>query len=79
VIGTDGKAALLCGGFKLGFREDVLVPALPVFGSKPFGRDSEVRIGKTGTHLVVIAGPWSVWLPTDSKSRYPDVVDVTAK
>ncbi|MFO0825301.1 MAG: hypothetical protein U0792_19630 [Gemmataceae bacterium] len=35
VTGTDGKAALLWRGFPFPFADDLLVPALPVFGSKP--------------------------------------------
>jgi len=76
VIGTDGKAALVCRGFKFGFTENVLVAAVPVFGAKPLSRVSEVHVGRTATHLVVVAGPWSVWLPTDDKSRYPDVAGI---
>jgi hypothetical protein len=76
VIGTDGKAALLWGRFTFGFSDSVLVPAFPVFGSKPLGKVTEVKIGRTATHLVVAAGPWSVWLPTDCTSRYPDVASI---
>lgn len=76
VIGTDGKAALLWGRFTFGFYDSVLVPALPVFGSKPLGKATELKIGRTATHLVVVAGPWSVWLPTDCTSRYPDVASI---
>ncbi len=76
VIGTDSKVALLCGGFKFPFPDDILLPALPVFGAKPLSRISEVAIGRTATQVVIVAGPWSVWLPADSKSRYPDVAGV---
>lgn len=79
MIGTDGKAALLYRGFKFGFVEDVLVPAVPVFGSKPLGKVAEVKLGRTATHLVVVAGPWSIWLPTDTTSRYPDVASVVTR
>jgi hypothetical protein len=79
VIGTDGKVALLCRGFKFEFPDSILVPALPVFGSKPLGRVTEVKIGKTASHLVVVAEPWSVWLPLASECRYPDVADVIPK
>jgi len=74
LVGTDGKLALLATGFKFPFTDDILVPALPVFGSKPLLRAKEVRVGRTSTHLVIAAGPWSVWLPFDSKARYPDVI-----
>jgi len=73
VVGTDSKVALLANGFQFPFTDDILVPALPLFGSKPLLRTNEVRIGLTSTHLVVVTGPWSVWLPFDIKARYPDV------
>ncbi len=76
VVGTDGKAALLWAGFTFPFADDVLVPAVPVFGSKPLLRITEVKIGRTATHMVVTAGPWAVWLPTDVKAKYPDVAGV---
>ncbi len=76
IVGTDGKAALLWNGFPFPFPDDVLVPAVPVFGSKPLVRITEVKIGRTATHLVVTAGPWAVWLPTDVKAKYPDVAGV---
>lgn len=76
VVGTDGKVALLWAGFTFPFADDVLVPAVPVFGSKPLVRMTEVKIGRTATHLVVTAGPWSVWLTTDVKAQYPDVAGV---
>ncbi|MBP3957842.1 hypothetical protein J8F10_21525 [Gemmata sp. G18] len=76
VVGTDGRAALLWAGFTFPFPDDVLVPAVPVFGSKPLSRVTEVKLGRTATHLVVTAGPWSVWLPTDARAKYPDVAGV---
>ena len=79
IVATDGKSALLWSGFTLPFRDDVLVPALPVFGENPLARITDVRIGRTPTHLVVVAGAWSVSLPIDSQSRYPDVDSVIPK
>ena len=55
VVGTDGKAALLWAGFPFPFADDVLVPAVPVFGAKPLARIPEVKLGRTATHLVVTA------------------------
>lgn len=76
VVGTDGKTALLWAGFTFPFDDTVLVPALPVFGAKPLVRITEVKIGRTATHLVVVAGPWAVWLPTDTTAKFPDVAAV---
>lgn len=79
VVGTDGKVALLWNGFTFAFADDVLVPALSVFGSKPLARITDVKLGRTATHLVVGIGPWSVWLPTDTTAKYPDVAGVVPR
>jgi hypothetical protein len=71
IIGTDGSVALLWSGFRFPFTNDVLIPAVPVFGSKLLIRAGEARIGHSEVHLVITAGSWSVWLPTDTKSRFP--------
>lgn len=76
VIGTDGKVALVCNGFTFPFSDNVLVPAVPVFGAKPLAKITELKIGCTATHLVVAVGSWAVWLPTDVKAKYPDVASV---
>jgi hypothetical protein len=73
VIGTDGKQLLVQGGYTFPFAGDVLVPALPVFGSKELSAEGEVRVGRTDTHLVVAVGPWTVWLALDAGGRFPDV------
>ncbi|VTT98795.1 Uncharacterized protein OS=Pirellula staleyi (strain ATCC 27377 / DSM 6068 / ICPB 4128) GN=Psta_3409 PE=4 SV=1 [Gemmataceae bacterium] len=76
VVGTDGKVALLWGGFAFPFADAVLVPSLSVFGSKPLARTTDVTLGRSATHLVVGAGSWSVWLPNDTAAKYPDVAAV---
>ena len=79
VIATDGRTALIRGGFAFPFAEDVLVPALPVFGSRELAIEPAVQIGRTPTHLVVEAGPWRVFLTIDQTGRYPDVAGVVPK
>ena len=79
VVGTDGKVALLWKSFTFAFADSVLVPALSVFGSKPLTRIEDVTLGRTATHLVVGIGPWSVWLPTDTTAKYPDVAGVVPR
>lgn len=73
VVGTDGRTALIRGGFEFPFADDLLVPAVPVFGARELAAERQVRVGTTATHLVVEAGPWRVFLPRDRAGRYPDV------
>lgn len=79
VVGTDGRTALVWGGFDLPVREDVLVPALPVFGARELASATPVRVGRTAAELVVAAGPWRVVLPVDAGGRYPDVAGVAPR
>jgi hypothetical protein len=52
---------------------------LPSSGRALLTRIADVKIGRTATHLVVAIGPWSVWLPTDTTAKYPDVVGVAPR
>jgi hypothetical protein len=79
VVGTDGRTALVWGGFPLPFADDVLLPALPVFGARELAGEQPVRLGRTPAHLVVAAGPWRVFLPVDPTGRYPDVAGVVPR
>ncbi|HEY1859858.1 MAG TPA: hypothetical protein VGG61_05870 [Gemmataceae bacterium] len=76
IAGTDGRQLLLWGGFALPFREDLLVPAVPIFGGRELAGEQDVRIGRTAKHVAVAAGPWTVWLAVDAESKYPDVIAV---
>ncbi|HZY89074.1 MAG TPA: hypothetical protein VFE78_29900 [Gemmataceae bacterium] len=79
VVGTDGRQLLLWGGFQFPFEDDVLVPAVPVFGGREFAGERDVRVGRTGAHVIVAAGPWTVWLAIDATMRYPDVATVVPR
>jgi hypothetical protein len=71
IIATDGKQLLKQSGFQFPWKEDVLVPALAVFGGKELVHDDTVTIGKTPGHLVIRSGPWTFFLGIDTTSRYP--------
>lgn len=76
VVGTDGKQALIMGGFRFPFAEDVHVPAVPVFGMKEWDREFGCRIGRTGDGVCVGIGEWLFWLKDDKDTRFPDVAGV---
>ena len=79
VVGTDGRAALVWGGFALPFGDDALVPAVTAFGTPELARERDVRVGRTETDLVVAAGPWRVVLPVEAGGRFPDVAGVVPR
>ena len=62
VTGTDAKQALVWGGFAFPFAADVLIPAVPAFGTRELAGAGEIRLGLTDAHLVVAAGAWVVRL-----------------
>src|SRR5581483_11811107 len=76
VVGTDGRRALVWGGFRLPFGCDLLVPAVPAFGSRELADVGDVRVGRTPTELVVAVGPWRVHLPVNTSGKFPDVASV---
>jgi hypothetical protein len=79
LVATDGKQALVQGGFTFPFAEDLLVPALPVFGTKEVSVEREVGIGVVDNWLYLAIGPWQVWLAIDREGRFPDVESAIPK
>jgi hypothetical protein len=79
VVATDGRTALVWGGFGFPFADDLLVPALPVFGTRELAAAGDVRVGRSPTHLVVAAGRWRVFLVIDRAGRYPDVAGIVPR
>jgi hypothetical protein len=79
VVATDGKVAVLFSGFNFPFPGDVLVPAIPLFGSPELRDEPEVRVGRTPQHLVVEAGSWTAWLAVAAGGKYPDVAGVVPR
>lgn len=76
VIATDGKVAVLFSGLKLPFPDDLLVPAVPLFGCPELRDEPDVRVGHTPQHLVVSTGNWTAWLPLATSGKFPDVAGV---
>ncbi len=73
VVATDGKIAVMFDGFAFPFTEDVLIPAVPLFGSPEVRDEDDVRVGRTASHLIASAGDWTVWLAIAPTGKFPDV------
>ncbi len=78
MIGTDSKQLLVWGGFTLPFPDDLLVPAIPVFGSRELAEETEVVLGQTESEVVVTCGPSSVFLAIGA-GKYPDALSILPK
>jgi hypothetical protein len=72
---TDGKQALIQGGFKFPFADDLLIPAIAAFGSKEIAIERGISIGVADNWLNLVAGPWLFWLAIDREGRFPKLED----
>jgi hypothetical protein len=79
VAATDGQQLLVHGGFSFGWPDDVLVPAVPVFGGKELGAEQPVEVGRTDEHVVLRIGQWTFWLRIDADGRFPSLDGVVPK
>ncbi len=71
VVGTDGRQLLVQRGFTFPWKDDVLVPALSIFGCRELSSETQVEIGRTTGHVCLRIGPWTFWLAVDTKGRFP--------
>jgi len=69
---TDGRQVLLQGSFRWPWAGTVLVRRPPPLVGKELPRTRPVEVGKTDTHVVLRAGPWTAWLATQD-GRFPHV------
>jgi hypothetical protein len=76
IVATDGKQLLIQGGFALLWKEDLLVPAVPVFGCRELQQDASIAISKTDKHVCLRVGPWTFFLSIDTESRFPQAESV---
>ncbi|CAN5393504.1 hypothetical protein BH11PLA2_BH11PLA2_23640 [soil metagenome] len=76
IIGTDAHFVYRHEGFALPFGEDLLVPAVPLFGLDGWAKATEIHVGRTDTHVVIVADDVTVSLIIDNNGRYPDVASV---
>jgi hypothetical protein len=73
VVGTDGRQLLVWGGFPLPWKDDILVPRLPVFGFRDTPLTGPVALGRTDKDVALQVGPWTFVLAINAASRYPQV------
>jgi hypothetical protein len=76
IVATDGRQLLIQGNFALPWKDDVLIPAVSLFGCRELPQDVPVAIGKTDKHVCIRVGPWTFFLSIDTASRFPTVESV---
>jgi hypothetical protein len=73
VVATDGRQLLVRSGFEFPWSDDVLIKGSPVFACRAISRDQPVEVGRTETHVVFRAGPWTIACEVPREVRFPDV------
>ena len=73
VVATDGRQALIQGGFRLPWDGDVLVRTSPIFTSRDLPRDEPWAVGRAGGHVLLRSGPWTLALAIRADARFPRV------
>jgi hypothetical protein len=76
LVATDGGQLIVLGGFSFPWRDDLLVKRSPVFATPALRRGGPVTLGRTATHVVLRAGPWTLFLELRTDVRYPDIARV---
>ena len=69
---TDGKQLLVQSGFRFPWKDDLLLPAVKVFGSAELPQDKPVEIGKSDDWVTIRLGPWTIWLAVNKDGRFPE-------
>ena len=73
IVATDGRQLLVRTGFRFPWPGDLLIKGSPLFACRALPRDQPVEVGKTDTHVVLRAGPWTIWLEIQKEVRFPEV------
>src|SRR5205807_2942578 len=72
IVATDGKQMLSQEGFSFPWDDDVLIPALSVFGCRELVGYGPITIGRTDAFVALTIGPWTVDLAIDKDGRFPE-------
>lgn len=79
VVATDGKQLLLQEGFNFPWKEDVLIPALAVFGCKELEGATPIEIGRSEKFVTLRLGSWTLHIPVNEIGRFPNCESVIPK
>lgn len=78
IVATDGRQLLIQTGFQWSWTGEVLVPASTVFAARELPQDQAARVGKNSTHVVLVVGPWTFYLPI-GLGHYPRVDEIVPR
>lgn len=73
IVATDSHQLLIEAGFEFPWEDNVLIPGSRLLSHREFQADGNVGVGLAGEMVVLRAGSWTVWLPIETGSRFPEV------
>jgi hypothetical protein len=79
VVATDGRQLLIQGGFQFPWKDAQVVTRSPLFAARELPRGEVVHVGLSKTHVHFRIGGWTITLPIDSSTRFPNVDAVIPK
>ena len=79
VVATDGRQLLIQGGFQFPWKDAILLPRTPIFGSRELPQGEVVRAANSETHVHFRIGGWTIALPVETSTRFPNVDAVIPK
>jgi hypothetical protein len=80
IVASDGHQVLVrSAGFELPWDGDLLIKGSPVFACKVLPGSRPLRIGKTDTHVVFRAGPWTTFHEIRKDARFPSVDELLSE
>jgi hypothetical protein len=88
IVATDSRQLLIQSGFSFPFKDDVIIPNLPIYGCKELERERDMErnkerpsevplaLGKEADTLTLRRGDWTFFLPVAAEKRFPRGTDV---
>ncbi len=73
ITATDSRQALIQRGFQFPWSESLLIPARKLFTAEIFTTDTPAEIGRTGSHVALRCGTWTVIWTLETERRFPEV------
>jgi hypothetical protein len=73
LVATDGRQLLLRSGFRFPWSDDLLIKGRPIFACRALPHDQPVEVGRTDSHVVFRAGPWTISCVIQRDVRFPAV------
>jgi hypothetical protein len=71
IAATDGRQLLIRSGCCFPWDESLLVRRSPIFACRAIAGIEAVSIARTGTHVALRMGPWTILLEIQAEGRFP--------